>query len=447
MKRNFKNIVQGSVFSAAVLVSLLTACGGGSGGTTPPVSTPTVPTATAVSVASGVPVSATIGAAGGSVVNGKVALNIPAGALAADTLITIQPTTSTAHGGLGSAFQMTPDGQTFAKPVELKFTYTDQNLGGSSPETLGVAFQTPTGFWQWLGPVTVDSAAKTISVNTTHFTRFEDVAGYRMIPLSKTIKVKETAALKVLVCYAKSVDENDPQPLALDCKNANSQGTLVPSEWSVNGVVGGNATVGTVSGSGSGATYTAPATKPTPNTVVVSASINTASHGKTIVVSNITISDMSVYTGTVHFTTSMPGVLTVTNGLANVTWTLIEDTGDTRKYTPTGTISADMTYDGCTKVPVSSDLSQSGNNMMVYTASNAGFPNTHGFALFTSKSAFTTNCGGLSQDVPNWQNALVGSCSGTFNPQAFSDPAHLTGTYSCADLSGTTNVTWDFVLQ
>jgi hypothetical protein len=214
------------------------------------------------------------------------------------------------------------------------------------------------------------------------------------------------------------------------------------SEWSVNGTLGGNGTVGTISGNGPSATDTAPSTKPIPNTVTVSARVNVGTKGKTLVVSNITITDAADYTGTVHFTTSLPGV-TVTNGVVNVSWKLIEDTGDTRKYRPTGTISGDITYQGCDKVSASGDLSNMGNNMMVYPASNVLVPNTHGFALVSDMTLITIKCGSTAVQVPQLLTVFVGVCSGTFDPPPFSDIKHLTGTYSCSATG--TNASWDFV--
>ena len=136
------------------VIATLAACGGGesSPSTTSPAAS-VAPTATPVGTANGAATSATIGTAGGSVstADGKMTLTVPAGALGTDTLIGIQPITNTAHGRLGAGYRLTPDGQSFAQPVVLKFSYTDQDLAGSDPAILGAAFQTAAGYWQWLG--------------------------------------------------------------------------------------------------------------------------------------------------------------------------------------------------------------------------------------------------------------------------------------------------------
>ncbi|MHB9103107.1 MAG: hypothetical protein ACYC2E_16560, partial [Sulfuricella sp.] len=179
--------------------------------------------ATVVGVPTSSAVSMTIGAGGGSVsaADGKLTVMVPAGALASDTAISIQPLTNMAHGKIGAAYRLTPDGQTFAQPVVLKFSYTDQDLAGSDPEILGAAFQTAAGYWQWLGTPTIDSVARTMSISTTHFTDFSMVQGYRLQPLSATLKVNKSLALQVAFCYPAT--DSDLNPLGLSCDTAASQ--------------------------------------------------------------------------------------------------------------------------------------------------------------------------------------------------------------------------------
>ena len=139
-------------------------------------------TATATGTAIGSPASAIIGAGGGSLSapDGKLTLTVPAGALAANTTVSIQAIGNNAHGKIGTAYRLTPNGQTFAQPVTLTFAYTEGDLEGTAPEFLGVAFQTPAGFWKWLGTASVNSAARAVSVSSTHFTDFSAVSGVQI---------------------------------------------------------------------------------------------------------------------------------------------------------------------------------------------------------------------------------------------------------------------------
>jgi alpha-tubulin suppressor-like RCC1 family protein len=80
------------------------------------------------------PVSSTvtIGAAGGSVTAGALQITIPAGALAADTEITVSATGQSAPAGTdarSAIFQLEPDGQTFAVPVTVALTFTGGAAG------------------------------------------------------------------------------------------------------------------------------------------------------------------------------------------------------------------------------------------------------------------------------------------------------------------------------
>ena len=295
---------------------LLNACGGGtssaSGAATatpeatapPPTITPTTPavaSATAIGVATGNAVSANIGPAGGrlSSPDGTMFLTVPAGALGTDTLIGIQPFTNLAHARIGGAFRLSPEGQTFLKPVTLTFSYSDQDLVGTAAATLGAAFQTKEGFWQSIGDATVNTVAKTISVNIDHFTIISAVRGVQILPGKKTVKVKETVVLTVLICYPDQ-DMGGGGNLPASLGNTCDLPVLSSaSDWSVNGTPIGGPVFGTVQGKFNSALYTAPNTAPTPkNLVAVSARIKPRVGTELVmVVSNITIKD-DVWQGT-----------------------------------------------------------------------------------------------------------------------------------------------------
>lgn len=290
---------------------LLIACGGDGGSTavatgpseipgaaaTPTPATTHTPSATAVGSAMGGVTSMTIGAAGGrlSAPDGSLALAIPAGALASDTVIGLQPVTNMAHGKRGGAYRLTPDGQTFLKPVTLTFGYTDRDLLGTAADLLGVAFQTKDGRWQWVRNATIDKTAKTVSVGVTHFTDISKVAGLQIRPGEKTVKVKTSLRLEVVDCYSQDIPGSELVPLGYNCDSEliSLSSADRASEWSVNGRLGGGGPFGSVIGNASDATYTAPNTAPTPKLVAVSARTNTK--GTTVVVaSNITIEEAAL---------------------------------------------------------------------------------------------------------------------------------------------------------
>lgn len=311
------------------------------------------PTATAAGEATSAATTTIIGAGGGglSMPEAKITLHIPAGALAADTVIGIQPLTNTAHGKIGAAYRLTPAGQTFLQPITITFAYTDQNVAGSAAEFLGAAFQTAAGYWQWAGDATIDTTAKTMSVASRHFSDWSLVMGLQIRPEKKTVRVNASVGLQVKVCYP--VDDGELVTLASDCDT--DQGivaTLSVNEWSVNGVPGGGGVFGRVSGNGAMATYTAPTTAPIPNTVAVSARVHNPrkpASAKTLVVSNITIVEAWKVDGTYWAAYHLTGVLC---GLEN-TFALQAEANlagvaasGVFTFTPTGTSGGTWTYSG-----------------------------------------------------------------------------------------------------
>ena len=326
-------------------------------------------TSGASATAVGMPVSsaismANVGAAGGtlSAPDGALSLTIPPGALAADTMISIQPISNFAHGKIGLAYRLLPDGQTFSKPITLTFNYTDDDLIGSAAEFLGAAFQTATGFWQWFGPATINTANKTVSVNSTHFTDVSRVRGLQIRPPKKTVRPSATVALQVKLCY--QVDSGELTTLGYECdSDQGPDGILTVDQWAVNGVPGGGGAFGTVVGSGAAATYTAPSSKPSPATVAVSARVRVQSiGGSALVVSNITIAEDS-WTGTAT------SIFAPQNVSANLTWTLDSTVNNVATYRSSGTATiSGGVQPACIVSPSNSSIDNTGLLVVDYNA-------------------------------------------------------------------------------
>lgn len=247
----------------------------------------------------GAPTEVKIGPSGGTLSYGALTVSFPAGALAAETTISATPISPNAPGHRGQTVRLAPDGTTFAQPVTLTFGYSTDDLVGTSPEALLVAFQHSSGMWAVPGDVTVDTTARTVSVKTTHFSDWSMVAGAQLRPPSASVKTGERLTLTARRCFAQpeSSAKVDPElaPLVIgypcDADEELAPLPVVTSEWSVNGAQGGSGTTGTVSGSLGVGTFVAPGEKPTPAAVAVSARVDLASKGKVMVVSNVTITD------------------------------------------------------------------------------------------------------------------------------------------------------------
>ncbi len=298
---------------------------------------------TAAGTANGAPASGTIGAAGGSVwsTDGRLEVVVPAGALAADTEITIQPITNTAWGGVGSGYRLTPDGLAFAAAVSLVFEVPALLLEGSAPEFLDGAVQDDAGYWYVLKNATYDSGEGTLTCLTSHFSDYSLIEGVQIVPREASVGVNEQVALSVQYCHREvyTGEDDDLVALVATCDDELARlGTF--ANWSVNGVPGGSSTYGTVveGASPQNATYTAPAGVPDPNPVAVSVETNYDGQSA-LLVSNITISDEWVGTTTTDYTAF---VVTTT-----VTWEYVGTQGTLASYWPTGTVTVTPTFPEC----------------------------------------------------------------------------------------------------
>lgn len=440
------------IYIRLLLMLGLSACGGGGGGDssgtgsasggTPPIAV------TPAGVASGTPTSATIGAPGGSLASsdGRLTITVPAGALASDTVIGIQPITATAPGALGDSFRLTPDGVTFARPVTLTFAYSADEAGASVPASLRVATQDASGRWSVINP-THDPAQRTLTVTTTHFSDWSYVAGLQVLPASASVAVYKTQVLRVIDCgEGPDPDGGNTQRLLLECVEPGELPQLARN-WSVNGVPGGSSGDGTVVG-GSSATYTAPAAVPAQNPVAVSAQIGT-SDGVATLVSNITVfDDLVVYTGTIsgRSETEALGEVAFEELNANLSFTYNPNlsTGGVKWYDGRGTAVVRAKPFGCSSEG-SGSAPVTNASLVLHTAGPlAGTYTISAGAIAT----ITATCGNPPRVVTFQQAAAAGAGGdGVQCPSVpiGTDPSRLAGSWSCAQGGGTTlTSTWAF---
>lgn len=320
--------------------------------------------------------SASLNSAGGTLVSadGKLQITVPEGALNALTTISIQPISNGAPGHAGVGYRLLPEGTTFARPVQLSFTYADADIAGSSADALGVATHQADGTWAWIDG-TLNGAAHTVTANATHFSDWSLVKGVQLRPPSATVKTGGSVQLKLVYCFAPQTSGDLLVPLGFDCDNEGGPAPLNQARnWSVNGTLGGNGAVGTVSGNSASAIYTAPKQKPASNPVAVSAEVQNAK-GKMLVISNITIKDDAVgYKGSISGTSKMPTQgMQISYQSGNLSFIPLEVLpGDMTKYVARGSLTMiTRDADGNTSTQVL-DLTGETGMLIVYDPVRSG---------------------------------------------------------------------------
>ncbi len=110
---------------------------------------------------------------GGEVKAKGLLLDVPAGALDRTVRITIAPAAEgNPTDNVGAAFELGPDGTTFAKPVELTLSFDPAALPDPEhPELLRVAVAV-NGEWEPLDDSVVDTTDKVVRASTPHFSRY-----------------------------------------------------------------------------------------------------------------------------------------------------------------------------------------------------------------------------------------------------------------------------------
>ncbi len=120
-----------------------------------------------------IPSSATIGPAGGSIRSddGVLTLRIPAGALSAPVSIGLAQAPNDAPGGIGSGYDISPEGLAFAKPALLILRYGPGALDVPEIGTIALAF--PVGAtWAGLTGGRIDTSARTLAIELSNTSPF-----------------------------------------------------------------------------------------------------------------------------------------------------------------------------------------------------------------------------------------------------------------------------------
>jgi hypothetical protein len=246
---------------------------------------------TAVGVPTGDPATAMIDAAGGQLTSsdGRLTLTVPAGAVAVATEFAIQPITAPPPFGIGKAYRLTPDGQTFAPPATLTLHYGDADLAGTAPPWLRFAYQDPTTHgWRAAADPVLDDSARTVKVPIGHFSDWTILPGLSLFPPDSSLSPGQTTSLMPIECTAAGDGY-------VDC--------IVTSKpvtgWAVNRQPLGAPDVGTLAPAGPMATYKAPQQAPSVNPVTVSAQV-AGNTGGTMLSATIFIGSAYYVDGTLH---------------------------------------------------------------------------------------------------------------------------------------------------
>jgi hypothetical protein len=390
-----------NLFSA---VALIAGCGGGSDATGPapiggapapaPAPAPVPPPAPAPSPPApapapapiarttagdpeGLPTSATIGAAGGALASsdGRLRISIPAGALAADTTISIQPITATAPGAVGPGYRLGPEGLAFAKPVTLTFGYSIDEASAGDAQLLRIATRDARGIWG-IATASLDAAQRNLSASATHFSDWSFVGGQQIAPASAVVAVGKKLSLRVVDCgTGPDPDSPTAPPVLRECQSVLADTTI----WSVNGIAGGDSSVGTMNSQFAQGLYTAPASLPPSNPVAISTEVDStlpplppAPTPRTVLVSKVKVVDgISAYSGTIfgRVVTRISGQEQFVEISANLRFTLNPtlSVGGDRFYDGTGTAVLRAASFGCTAGRSSSTVALDGATLALYT--------------------------------------------------------------------------------
>lgn len=218
--------------------------------------------ATEVGTPVGDKVSKGIGPTGGTLTSpdGKLTLTVPKGALTENNSFSIQPITNSSAAGIGLGYRLEPHDAKFATPLELSIRFDDNDLEGTVPEALELAYQDSAGAWHAPTASRLDMNTKTLTVSTTHFSDWLFLRQLAITPAKAKVLVGETVFIKIDACTNRNWYERINIFVRDRCSGQSTEGAT----WELKGA-------GSLARAdrSSGAVYTAPPVKPSDNKVRV----------------------------------------------------------------------------------------------------------------------------------------------------------------------------------
>lgn len=144
----------------------------------------------------------TIGPAGGTVTSadGKFSLTVPAGALAKETPITIQPVENKAPNGTGPAYTFGDVEITVSEPVILTYQYREGEFSGTVKGNVALARQNAQGLWGLNQLAQIDPVKRTLTARVRRVSKqaISWIEQYKLTPEADTLVYLETSDLKLM---------------------------------------------------------------------------------------------------------------------------------------------------------------------------------------------------------------------------------------------------------
>lgn len=235
----------------------------------------------------GTAVTKTIGASGGTIssTDGRIAVTIPAGALAADQTISLQTITNEAPAGVQHAYRLSPANVTLSKPASVTFSYTDADTKGSVPEALGVATQGNDRVWKTVKVTALNKTTKKVTANLDWLRDVAFFQTFHLEPADAVVEVDGNVELKVVSNLPdKDLLVNLQTPAGTPIGEETDFEANYVKRWQLvgDGILGSRLHK---------ALYTAPGQVPSPNPVTVTVTLELSSQAQFLLVGRITVVD------------------------------------------------------------------------------------------------------------------------------------------------------------
>jgi hypothetical protein len=153
------------------------------------------------------------GPSGGTITSsdGKFKVEIPAGAIATATVVTVQEITNTLPLGTGSSYRVLPADLKISKPVTITLAYEETELDGLDEDALDLATQDNNGTWKRIKNTQLNKTNKTLVAESDHLGDYSFTGGYKLSPDKAGLGEGEGTILGVTMLKEKQSGEDEKE--------------------------------------------------------------------------------------------------------------------------------------------------------------------------------------------------------------------------------------------
>lgn len=143
--------------------------------------------------------------------DGRFTVTVPAGAVTAATVFSVQAVSNVLPQGSGLAYRLLPEGSVFFKPITVTLRYTDSATDGADENAFDISRHDASGTWRALTNTQLSKATKTLTATTKKSGDFSFTGYCYLVPQAAELTPGQSTTLGLKIIPAEEKPSADDE--------------------------------------------------------------------------------------------------------------------------------------------------------------------------------------------------------------------------------------------